>query len=122
MSQTVNRADVAAKLQQWQSGEITAHQIHAWAESVYQRHDVGYTDWEGAQEHSVTNEVLARLDFLDGNLIVPEDVPLYLTFLEAPAGQFEQALALLEAELSRIDYDARRTQLRGMPPYSSIVG
>ncbi len=112
----ISRAVVAAVLKHWQAGEWSAEQVHEWAEDRFGQVDVD--DWEGAEEQSVANEVLAALDLLDMNLMLPEDTPLYLAFLRTPPGQFAAGYQILQDALDRIDYPARQAALRAVPLYA----
>jgi hypothetical protein len=69
----------------------------------------------------VTNEVLGDLDMLDMNLALPEDAPIYLTFLSTPPGEFRAGYAEYKRALDRIDRAARRTRLQGMPFYAPFL-
>lgn len=117
----VTRAEVARKLSDWADGHISAEDILNWADALYPCDDVEYEDWE-RDEDSVTNEVLAALSMLDMDLVLPEDIPIYLAFLSTPAGQFESGYAKFRQKLGEIDYASRRKHLRDVPPYSRFVG
>ena len=114
MDRTVTRADLIALLTRWQRGELTAAEVHAWAEEHYLPGELPDADDEG----SAAGEVLARLDMLDQNLIVPEDVPVYLDVLAAPPGQLRVAVERFEARLREIDYASRIAALRTVEPYA----
>ena len=74
------------KLLEWQSGHISADEIHRWAEKRYHNDDFDYDDWEGEEENSVTNEIIAHLDMLNLNLTTDADVGIFLEFLSTPEG------------------------------------
>ncbi len=112
----ISRAVVAAVLRHWQAGEWSAEQVHTWAEDRFGQVDVD--DWEGAEEQSVANEVLAALDMLDMHLILPEDIPIYLHFLQTPAGQFAAGYQTVQDALEQIDYRARQQALQAIPLYA----
>lgn len=87
----VTRLEIADMLRRWQAGEVSAREVHAWAEDRYARMpEVDVDDWEGLHgaEESVANEVLGELDRLNMNLVLAEDVPIYLEFLATPPGSF----------------------------------
>lgn len=95
---------------------MTAEQTHDWAEDMHMR--VELDDWEDGEEHSVANEVLAALDMLDMNLILPEDIPIYLRFLNTPMGRFAEGYSEFQDALERIDYTARQKALATIPIYA----
>ncbi len=96
---------------------MSAKDVHVWAEHHYQNDAFDFEDWEGEEENSVSNEVLAHLDMLDMNLLVPEDIPSYLAFLSTPRGSFDEGFSKLERYLGTVDIEARRVQLKGTSPY-----
>ena len=112
----MTRADIAAVLQQWQQGLLTAKQVHDWAEDTYMQ--VELDDWEGDEDYSVANEVLGALDMLNLNLMVPEDIPIYLDFLRTPLGQFAMGSATFQDAIGQIDYIARKKMLAADPFYA----
>ncbi|HEV3145796.1 MAG TPA: hypothetical protein VGZ47_18045 [Gemmataceae bacterium] len=113
----ISRNEIAEVLRKWQLGLLTAEHVHNWAGARYLHDDVDYDDEEN-DEHSVANEVMAHLDLLDMNLMVAEDIPIYLEFLETPAGQFEQGCKKFNEALDRIEIEARRQQLTHIPLYA----
>lgn len=104
----ISVAEIEAKLKEWASGEIDAPALHAWAEARYAVHD-----WK--PESDSANEVLARLDMLNVNLTLREDVPVLIAALRAP-----NASAILEAHSATIDIAARRKQLAGVAFYAEF--
>lgn len=119
-SRIVTREDVSRILREWVEGGLSSVDIHSWAESLFMHDGVGYEDWEH-DDKSVTNEVLGALDMLDMNLILPEDVPIYLEFLDTPEGQFDAGYALMEKRLEAVDFVARSVLLRDVRPYSLVL-
>ncbi len=119
MQTIITRSDIIAKLLEWQEGKLTAEDLNNWAVRFYLHDDVDYSDWEGdEEERSVTNEVLAQLDSIDMNLMIPDDVPAYLEFLDTPLGKFEDGYAKLESYLNSIDYKERARLLAGNEFYA----
>jgi hypothetical protein len=108
----VTRADIAEILRRWQAGEVSARQVFDWAQERYWPGQVEFDDWE-VDDSSAGNEVLGTLDQLPVNLVLPEDVPIYLEFLDTPPGQFDRGYERFRAALDRIDYAARRRALSG---------
>jgi len=117
----VTRKDVAQALMDWQAGRISSPEIQSWAESLYPNDAVDYEDWEGDEENSVTNEILAALDMLDMNLTLPEDAPIYLEFVSTPLGEFKKGYEQWQNRLGKIDYASRRVQLKTNPLYAPFL-
>ena len=106
----ITRSDLKSVLAAWQSGRMSAPDVHRWAEARF-----AVDAWDC--EDDVANEVLAQLDMLDMNLIIKDDVPSLLAMLEAPAGDAASALDQFEGRLSAEDMDRRRKELAGDPTY-----
>ena len=113
----ITQDNIKEMLGKWAQGLLTAEEMHEWAGQYYQNDAYEFVDWEGADENSVTNEVLAHLDMLDMNLVTHEDIPQYLAFLASPAGGFDEGLSILERYLNSVDMDTRKKQLKGIVPY-----
>jgi hypothetical protein len=122
VAQLVSRGDIADVLRRWQSGLLTAEQVHSWAEELYSPGHLDFDDREGDDEDSVANEVLSSLDMLNLNLLVVGDVPIYLEFLGTPPGQFAEGYQKFEQALSRIDREERRRRLAHIPFYAPFCG
>ena len=118
MKRIICRKDLKEKLLQWQKGQMTAHELHEWAEGNYLNDDVECEDWDEIEEHSVTNEVLAELDMMDMNLMTTEDVPAYLDFLETPPASFEEGYKKLQQYLKQNDMKKRAAALSADPFYA----
>lgn len=71
MAQIIEREDLRKIMHKWQAAQLTSKQVHEWANNRYAR-----DTWDAEDE--ITNEILSRLDMLDMNLLVPEDVPALL--------------------------------------------
>ena len=109
MSQVLFRTDVSSILSQWKAGLLTALQVHDWATDRFA------TDaWD--PEDGAVNEVLARLDMMDMNLVTEEDVPVLLAAL----GETTAAAAadIVDAYQDTIDLAARQRKLVDVPQYS----
>jgi hypothetical protein len=104
MSVLITRDDLGTVLKDWESGERTASQVHAWAEERYAVHA-----WEC--EDDVTNEVLAALDMLDVNLLTRDDVPVLRAMLELPAGSAAHAAEVFDTHFEQVDLDERKRNL-----------
>ena len=97
---------VESKLRQWKTGQVSAAEVHDWAEKTF-----AVDSWE--PESDAVNEVLAELDMLDMNLVIPDDIPVLVTALRAK--NFE---ALLSEYFSKIDFELRKSQLSADPLYA----
>ena len=102
----VTTRDLEAVLGRWRSGELSASEVHAWAEKRFAMDDI-------ETESAAVNEVLARLDTMDMNLTTVADVPLLLHSLVAP-----DYLAVLAALDRSVDISARQRELRQDPFYA----
>jgi len=97
---------VESKLRRWQAGEITAAEVHGWAENTY-------AVSSSEPESDAVNEVLAQLDMLDVNLVTPDDIPVLIAALRS-----EQFEALLSKHFASVDLNLRKTQLSAVPLYA----
>ena len=102
----VTATEVDAKLSEWQSGTVTAAEVHQWAVPRYATHK-----WE--PESDSVNEVLAALDMLDVNLTTIEDVPALKKALRS-----ESAADILKVHFQTIDFAIRNRQLAADPLYA----
>lgn len=112
----VTRGEIISMLKCWQTGERTTRQLWVWASHRYQAGAVEVDDWDGAA--SVAHEMLGVLDSLDMHLMLVEDVPLHLAFLETPIGAFDEGLRRWQDGRAAIDYEGRKRLLRDDPIYS----
>jgi hypothetical protein len=103
---TVTVRDVEAKLRQWQSGELSASSLHAWAEKTY-----GVEAWE--PESEAVNEVLAQLDMMDMNLLTLEDVPVLVKALRS-----KDYVRVLDGHFAAVDIESRKAALANDPMYA----
>lgn len=113
----MTRIEIAEMLRLWQAGLLRAEQVHEWAEERYFPGEISFDD-ENGEEPSVCSEVMSALDNLDMNLIVVDDVPLYLEFLATPSGGFEEGYRKFQKALDRIDILARQKELASIPLYA----
>ncbi len=112
----VTRGEIIRMLQLWQAGELATQRLWDWASHRFQSGSADFDDWdEGA---SVARDMLEMLDSLDMHLMLAEDVPLHLAFLQTPLGGFAQARRDWQEALAALDYVARRLQLRENPIYA----
>ncbi|TCS33990.1 hypothetical protein EDC30_11416 [Paucimonas lemoignei] len=112
----VTRGELIRMLQSWQAGELTTQQLWDWASHRFQAGQADYDDWDG--EDSVAREVLTMLDSLDLHLMLVEDVPLHLAFLQSPLGAFWESQSDWHAKLAELNYAERRVSLKDDPIYA----
>ena len=104
------RAEVRRVLFDWEAGRVSATEVHGWAE---ERYAVSNSEPEDA----VVNEVLARLDMLDVDLLVAADVPALKRLLESHPSRLPEALTEYEAYVGAVDVPRRQRELAGDPLY-----
>jgi hypothetical protein len=117
----ITRKEIADVLLRWQAGLLTAQQVHEWAEELYFPGCLDFDDEEGGEcgdDNSVANEVMSALDKLDMDLMLVEDVPIYLEFLETPPGQFLTGYQKCEQTLAQIDRRRRQRDLAEIALYA----
>jgi hypothetical protein len=109
MSETLSSTDVASILSQWKAGLLTNAQVHDWATARY-----AVDAWE--PEDGAVNEVLARLDMMDMNLVTVEDAGVLLAALGK--GTAEGAAQAMDAYQDTLDFAARKLRLADDPLYA----
>ena len=107
----VSRNDLLEVLESWRLHRTIAKDVQAWAEARY-----GLDDWE--PEDAVVNEILARLDALDMNLITPDDVPAFLEALSVPANRSQEAIDGIDRHFETVNIESRQMELHGDPLYA----
>ncbi len=112
----VTRGELIRMLKSWQAGELATQQLWDWASHRFQAGQADYDDWD--DEDSVAREVLTMLDSLDLHLMLAEDVPLHLAFLQTPIGEFGEAQRAWREMLTGLDYAARKLALKNDPIYA----
>jgi hypothetical protein len=118
----VTREQVREHLLAWQSGELTAAQVHQWAESIYFPGATDFDDWDAlADDSSVANEVMQLLDALDINLLTRDVVPVMLNALAAPPGATVSACESLDEWLDARDMNELRRELASDPLYNRFL-
>jgi len=106
---TVSASDVEAKLREWATGAVQASDVQNWAEERF-----AVDEWEA--ESGSVNTVMAHLDMLDLNLVIPDDIPMLIEALRAP-----DAAAVIDAHAASVNYTARMASLRGVQPYARVL-
>jgi hypothetical protein len=108
MSTFITRSEIRQRLEDWRVGVLSTEAIHRWAEDRY------LVD-EYETEDAVVSEVLASLDALDMNLLIPADVPALLELLSSSPDALVAGLAAYESYCSQVDISKRRVALRAIP-------
>ena len=111
----VKRSDIIKILQSWRNGEITTKSVWEWANERYMPGETEFDDWE--DECSAANEVLCELDSLDMNLVLAEDIPIHIDFLQTPKGKFEVGYQKWRGRIESIDFKQRCQKLKGHEIY-----
>lgn len=111
----ITRGELFHLLIKWQSGELSTQDVWDWASHHYLPGEMEYDDWE--DESSVAHELLCVLDSLDMNLVLVDDAPIHLTFLETPMGEFAEGFRRWKHAHQQIDFELRRQQLKDDPIY-----
>ncbi len=109
MPKSVTALDIDSILVQWASNELSATDVHNWAEARF-----ATGAWEA--DNDVTNEVLGHLDMLDQNLVVVADVPWLREALLAKS--VEVACALIDRSYADMPIAQRREELAQSSPYA----
>ncbi|WP_218080299.1 hypothetical protein [Anthocerotibacter panamensis] len=112
--------DVRNLLDLWSLGSLDARKVHEEAEKL----------WESIQPDSfypkdnyksIIIEVLSQLEILNHQLIMPDDIPAILRFLDTPNGKELQGWEDWLNYWENIDMDVRRENLRSNPYYCSVL-
>ena len=97
----VTRREVIQILRRWLAGDLSPGDVHDWAVNRYAAHTY-------EAEDDVVNEVLGRLDMLDVDLTVVNDIPAFLDVLSLPPDRSHEAGKILDQQWHSIDLDERR--------------
>lgn len=112
----ITRGEIILMLKKWQAADLSTQQLWDWASHRFAAGHADYDDWDG--ERSVAHEMLGVLDSLDMHLMLVQDVPMHLAFLETPIGAFEDGFERWSAARAAIDYATRIHQLKNDPIYA----
>jgi hypothetical protein len=114
----IERNEILALLDQWQSGAIDEREVHEQAEWLIEQ--VG--EWPNYPEHdprSIAMEVLSQLEVLNYELITPEDIPAMQAFLHTPLGKESQGWIDWQRYWDSLDLESRKRKLESNPYYSA---
>lgn len=99
-------------LRAWQAGEIDAMELHRTAEGIWE--DCGpWEDYPESDPRSIVAEVLSELEVLNHQWIIAEDIPMFLEFLDTPAGEEEVSWQKWKRYWDEMDMEARRKKVEG---------
>ena len=116
----ITREEIIKKLELWYHNEISAQEIKSWADNFQENKMYSESDFEGNEDNrnSVIKEIIIALSNLDINLVITDDIPIYIQFLKTPIGQFQQGYLRWDTALETIDYEKRKRSLKSDPFYS----
>ena len=114
----ITRLEIIKILKAWKNNEATTKEVWDWAQERYRPGETDFDDWEG--DNSAANEVLSELDSLDMNLVLPEDIPIHIEFLETPYNNFEEGFQRWQKKIKRIYFKKRCEKLKGHEIYGPV--
>lgn len=116
----ITRQILQQKLMAWASGILAVTDLHKWIMDLQLDGPCEFEDWEtkGEATFSVSKEVVAELEMIDMNFIIPEDIPIFTEFLDTPVGGFEAAYVHFIERLQAIDAPKRMKALKHTEPYA----
>jgi hypothetical protein len=103
-------------LVKWQSGEISARDVHEEAEAMMESCE--WQELPRTAPESVMYEVLCQLDILNQQLIVADDIPAMLKFLGSTPSELDMAWQEWERYWNDVDFAERRRRLQGSDFYA----
>lgn len=107
-------------LERWARGDLDERLVHQEAEARYEELEP-VPKFPRDDSRSIPIEILSHLEILNHQLIVPEDIPAILAFLDTSPGEELEAWQTWESYWSNVDYDERIERLRDNPYYSSLA-
>lgn len=108
---TITRKELIEILNKWENGDLTEKEIFEWASNIRSADGYDVDDWEGDEENSVANEIIAYLDMMDLNLVTKDDVGAMKEFLSTPIGSFINGYNKWESYNKNININQRKNQL-----------
>lgn len=116
----ITRDEIKKALFDWQNSKINDVELYAWANKKYDEAMLDKSDFEDYEgdDNSVSMEVLHCLECMNMNLVIEEDIPALIEFLETPVGSYKIGLEKWENYNKRIDYAKRKKELKENPLYS----
>ena len=116
----ITRQILQQKLIAWASGILPVTELHKWVMDLQLDGPCEFEDWEtkDGASFSVSKEVVAEMEMIDLNFIIPEDIPIFTEFLDTPTGAFEAAYVHFIERLQAIDTTKRMKMLKHTEPYA----
>ncbi len=112
-----DREVIRSLLKQWRSSEIDEREVHEEAERLLNEH--GWIEYPESDDRSVVMEVLSQLGILNRQLVIREDIPAMLSFLDTPPGEASKGWQTWRRYWTSLDYEKRREELKQNPFYST---
>lgn len=106
-------------LRRWQAGELTDLQVREEAEAFWEQLSE-VPRFSKDDPRSINFEVLLNLNMLYQQLIIPEDIPALLGFLDTPVGKEREGWQALHDYWASVDFKQRLQVLRSHPYYSKF--
>lgn len=103
----------------WQKGELSEREVHEQAEVLWSQNPQ-WEEYLPNDPRSINFEVAQQLELLPVQLIIPDDIPYFLTFLETPFGQEKEAWEFWTDYWNSIDFEERLIALLDNPYYSKL--
>ncbi len=111
----LERETIKDLLEQWELGKIDEKHVHSQAETLW-----GQEDWPNYSKEdpkSIAIEVLSQLDILNVQLIMKEDIPILIEFLNTEPGKELEAWKKWEKYWNNIDFEKRKMLVKDNPYY-----
>jgi hypothetical protein len=112
-----DRGVIRSLLRRWRSDEIDEREVREEAERLLDEH--GWIEYPENDDRSVALEVLSQLGILDRQLVIREDIPAMLGFLDTPPGEASKGWQTWRRYWNSLDYEKRREELKQNPYYST---
>lgn len=111
-------------LKRWQDGALDAFGVKMQAEAIWERDPIygHYEEYSRDDPRSIYYAVLFNLEALSQQLILPDDIPVILSFLDTPLGKEREAWQMWDTYWNNIDYEKRRLALLDNPHYMKWAG
>ncbi len=118
----IKRDDAIKMLTKWKNNELSELELYEWANEKYNNILLDKLDFNDYEDDncSVMKEVLQYLESMNMNLIIKDDIPSLLDFLNSPNGEFKNSYAIWKKYNDAIDYLDRKKKLKNTPFYSKF--
>ncbi|HEY9686041.1 MAG TPA: hypothetical protein V6C52_03605 [Coleofasciculaceae cyanobacterium] len=116
MSEHPPKQDLICLLEQWQAGIIDEQAVHGQAEAAYAAYREDEEDQLSAQD-ALIYHVVCVLEVLPTYMVIKEDVPFILNFLNTAPGREDEAMEAWDDYWNLLNYEARKVLLSNHPYY-----